>query len=572
METHGPRCRAPGARFPTPTHLGLLCPAAILVVSLTTAPAAVGQSDSCNTPTLISGLGAFPFNTAGATTSFPGTAGLCFPPLPVGFGPATIQNDLWFLWVNDTCVDPLVNVYTCGAATADTMVALYYGHTSCPGSSDHARCCNGVIPTGPLSCPAGGPRSLVNCETGCCDLVLIQVGVAAGAAPVNGHLVIDCNNPVGCGRPQGCCRPDGSCQNIPADCCANLGGMSLGIGIFCAGDVNQDGTDDACCDVPGGGPLVIDLATGWDETAGATIPIGGNDDTWAVTLGPAFIGPVPHPAVALTPNAAWCAPMAGSRWVGPIAGTQGGANYAGNFVFRSCFCLKNEFQNVELQFDLRADNGATVHLVSPTFATSTLLATAPISSFDCNALTSFSTTNQALFHPGQNCLEVRLANTSGPTGFNLVGRLIADNARCCCRPLPDGTGCEAQACADTIDVCRPTGTTVDPVTGQIMVTSCDCERRQCIDDCGDLRLCNGSEVCPSAEICEKGEPPCGDSLICDEAELVCREFDLTMTGLMAYCLTGPQTPCEGGCEMFDAEYDGDCDLADAALLELLLAK
>lgn len=531
---------------------------------------AIAQSDSCQTPTVITGIGSFPFNTAGATTSYPGTPGECFPTVPGGFGPATIQNDLWFLWVNDTCTDFLVDVYTCGGPADDTMVALYYNHTSCPGGTDHARCCNEVIQTGPLTCPAGGPRSLVNCETQCCDLVLIQVGLDSGAAPVNGHLVITCQNPVGCGRPQGCCMPDGSCHSIPADCCTNLGGTSLGLGVFCEGDANNDGKDDACCDVPGGASMSIDLATGWDDIAGAVFPVNGNDDTWTVTAGPFFIGPVPHPAVALTPNVAWCPPMTNSRWVGPIAGTQGGANYAGNFVFRTCFCLANEFQNVELNFDLRADNGASVHLVHPALATSTLLATAPVSSFSCPTLTSFATNNQALFHPGENCLEVRLANTSGPTGFNLIGSLTAENARCCCEPLPDGSGCQAQACGNAQHVCRPVETVSHG--GNVVVTRCDCLRRQCIDDCGDLRLCNGTEACLESEECATGEPPCGDSLLCDEAELICRPFDLKLASLAVHCLTGPETSCDGGCEMFDVEFDADCDLADQAKLERLLAE
>jgi hypothetical protein len=46
--------------------------------------------------------------------------------------------------------------------------------------------------------------------------------------------------------PEACCFFDGSCQNLSPDLCAASGGVPLGPGTVCLGDLDGDGVDDAC--------------------------------------------------------------------------------------------------------------------------------------------------------------------------------------------------------------------------------------------------------------------------------------------------------------------------------------
>ncbi|MCH7813193.1 MAG: hypothetical protein IID40_04140 [Planctomycetes bacterium] len=43
-----------------------------------------------------------------------------------------------------------------------------------------------------------------------------------------------------------------------------------------------------------------------------------------------------------------------------------------------------------------------------------------------------------------------------------------------CQPLPDGSACEPFTCSDGVSLCSPSCSTVDPLTGVVTVTACDC--------------------------------------------------------------------------------------------------
>ena len=129
------------------------------------APAAAFQgSDSCATPTPISGQGSFNFDNMTATTGPEGqTEVLC----NYGAGPG-IDNDVWFAWTSD--FTGLAEVSTCGGSFDNTQMAAYAG-SGCP-TSGSALVCNDNLPCGIQA------SVLFAVEAG--NTYLIQLGNAPG--------------------------------------------------------------------------------------------------------------------------------------------------------------------------------------------------------------------------------------------------------------------------------------------------------------------------------------------------------------------------------------------------------
>jgi hypothetical protein len=98
-----------------------------LVLLGSAAPALAQGSDSCTTPTPVSGGGPFAFNNSAATAG---------PQDPTVCG-ITISRDVWFVWTAPT-TDMYV-VSTCGGTGIDSMLAVYDG-TACPAGA--ALACN----------------------------------------------------------------------------------------------------------------------------------------------------------------------------------------------------------------------------------------------------------------------------------------------------------------------------------------------------------------------------------------------------------------------------------------------
>ena len=94
-----------------------ILPFVVLLGSAT--PAFAQGSDSCTTPTPISGSGPFPFDNSSATED-PQYTNVC------GIG---IEQDIWFVWTAPTTDTYLAS--TCGGTGGDTVMAVYDG-TSCP--------------------------------------------------------------------------------------------------------------------------------------------------------------------------------------------------------------------------------------------------------------------------------------------------------------------------------------------------------------------------------------------------------------------------------------------------------
>ena len=148
--------------------------------------AAAQGSDSCTTPTAISGEGSFAFNTTSATTGSQGqNESLCDQ-----FGTMAITRDVWFSWTSPE--DGTATISLCGGATFDTKLAAYPG-SGCPASS--ALACNDD------SC---GVQSQIAFDVTSGSVYTIQLGSYPGAGGGGGSMLIDVGEgPPPCGENTG---------------------------------------------------------------------------------------------------------------------------------------------------------------------------------------------------------------------------------------------------------------------------------------------------------------------------------------------------------------------------------
>jgi hypothetical protein len=91
-------------------------------------------NDDCATPTVLSGLGVFPFDNSVATT---GTQGQSESLCAAQYGQTQVESDVWFSWTAPTSGIALVD--TCGLTTVDTKIAMYAG-SGCPAAGTALAC------------------------------------------------------------------------------------------------------------------------------------------------------------------------------------------------------------------------------------------------------------------------------------------------------------------------------------------------------------------------------------------------------------------------------------------------
>jgi hypothetical protein len=94
----------------------------LIAVLASTAPALAQGSDSCTTPTSISGGGPFAFNNISATTDVQGQP-VCG---------VTCGRDVWFTWTAPTTDTYIVT--TCNGASIDSVIGIYDG-SACPSGA-----------------------------------------------------------------------------------------------------------------------------------------------------------------------------------------------------------------------------------------------------------------------------------------------------------------------------------------------------------------------------------------------------------------------------------------------------
>lgn len=316
----------------------------------------------------------------------------------------------------------------------------------------------------------------------------------------------------------------------------NIGGPPTGLNL--AGTFRAR-NGKCCCD---GARLDKPLDSGVDDSTNGLISVGGNDDTWDVTVDPSG-GSVPRPATIITPHPAWLT-IPGTQW---ISAAIYGPN--GSYTYRTCFCLDPRFENPQLLLDLRADDAATVYL-NGNYVGATPFGWA----FNTPQPTRVFVTNPAFFTPFENCIEIVVVNGGGVvTGLNVAGSITADKGQCCwdqrgaccfrtgvCHlmsveecmaadgsPLGVGTTCQGDSDGNGIDdACQPP----PPY-------SCCLEDGSCVD------LAPGESQCLVGGLLITG--PCGPSVACcmtdgtciDTSEVCCRETGGTPQGPGTSCAT-----------------------------------
>ncbi|MFQ5410786.1 MAG: dockerin type I domain-containing protein [Phycisphaerae bacterium] len=255
--------------------------------------------------------------------------------------------------------------------TIDTCCDCVLPPCDCPGDINGDGVLNGLDIAGFVRCLLGVPLAVDNC----------------GCADINGDGLVDPNDIAGFVQ-----RVLNKAPCGPTPCC------------------------------PEEDLAIPSLATGVSDVDGTLISIGGDDDTWIVTVDPSG-GVVPRPATVITPNSAWLT-IPGTQWISAAAT---GPN--GFYTYQYCFCLDPRFTNAQLILDLRADDNAEVYL------NGTLVGATPVTSFNTALPTHIDVTNQALFLAGENCIEVVVRNQFGVvTGLNLEGSITATSGKCCCPP------------------------------------------------------------------------------------------------------------------------------------------
>ena len=151
-------------------------PVALLPILLASTASAQG-SDSCTTPTVISGQGNFAFNNAAATTGSQGQSeSICF-----FFGSTAIQRDVWFTWTAPA--DGFATLATCGGTGIDSKVAAYTG-SGCPSAA--ALACND---------DACGLQSQLGFNVTTGNSYTLQIGSFPGAAGGSGTFSLTIGAP-----------------------------------------------------------------------------------------------------------------------------------------------------------------------------------------------------------------------------------------------------------------------------------------------------------------------------------------------------------------------------------------
>ena len=189
--------------------------------------------------------------------------------------------------------------------------------------------------------------------------------------------------------------------------------------IFTQLDETRDCTTGDC--PPTSSDTLISLNTGFDQNAGALLPIGTlpngtNDDDWKI-LSPGTTRPA---KIVIDPVASWPAALPNSRWISvdPNRGTSPGDR---QLVFERCFCLGPNAHDVAVALDLRADDDASVLLNGTRLATGGRFSLAD----------PLHVTANGPFVTGQNCLRVEVNDTFGFfTGFDLAGFVFAAEGAC----------------------------------------------------------------------------------------------------------------------------------------------
>lgn len=182
-----------------------------------------------------------------------------------------------------------------------------------------------------------------------------------------------------------------------------------------------------CAGIPGDDCKtdVIILNSGYDHNNNTTYPIGASDASWILISDPDSGTTEPRPATVILKHPAWQNPQPNSQWLSSYPSASNDLN--GPYIYQTCFCLEDQF-NVKLDLCIRADDMGSVY-INETPAnilsnTAVPLITGPSTSYGGATPGCISITNQSLFHPGVNCIQIKDDNLGNVAmGFNVAAQL-----------------------------------------------------------------------------------------------------------------------------------------------------
>lgn len=173
----------------------------------------------------------------------------------------------------------------------------------------------------------------------------------------------------------------------------------------------------------------VSLNTGTNHLNGNLYAPGQLDAFWTVVADPDPGTTEPRPAGVINAFAGWMGAQQDSRWISAYPGASNNLN--GPYDLVTTFCLLPGWEDVVLDFCLRADDRAEVYL------NGVQIATTPNPSFNTASPTCVIETDQNLFVTGSNTLMVRMVNEFNVAmGVNLVGEvtgtgLVLEGPLCC---------------------------------------------------------------------------------------------------------------------------------------------
>jgi hypothetical protein len=184
-------------------------------------------------------------------------------------------------------------------------------------------------------------------------------------------------------------------------------------------------------DVPCPPVQQLPIATGYNYATSSTYGIGNPDPNWTVVADPDPYTSEPRPAWVIGAHSAWKPALPDSQWISSYPSYSDNTN--GEYIFESCFCLREGFGTPTLDLSLRADDEAVV------FFNGHILGVTPGTSYDEPNPTQVTMSAADFFRVGRNCIRVAVENVSQVAmGFNLAGSIatpgLAVGSPQCCNP------------------------------------------------------------------------------------------------------------------------------------------
>lgn len=174
----------------------------------------------------------------------------------------------------------------------------------------------------------------------------------------------------------------------------------------------------------------IRLNTAWNHATNSLNAIGTFTPYWRVVADPSPNTTEPRPAAVILKHPAWANPFANSQWISAYPSSANDTN--GTYTFEFCFCIGPNAKRPRLDFQLLADDSASVYLNGNFIGATTGGYTIP---------SHITNANPQFFVPGKNCLRVAVHNLGNVAmGFDIAGTVAADGVglikpQCC-----DSTG------------------------------------------------------------------------------------------------------------------------------------